>query len=53
MKYKFKIFGVPPEKSILEIDVDPDDTVLDVKKKIIAKLDFPFNPKELKIEMQE
>ena len=53
MKYKFKIFGAPLDRCIIEIDVDPNDTIGDVKQKILDKIDFPINPKELKIDVQE
>ena len=29
--------GAPPGKDIVEIEVDPDDTIADVKRKLIKK----------------
>ena len=46
--YKFKIFGAPPSKDYIEIEVAKNETVLDIKKKIIKKIGLNINPEDLK-----
>ena len=48
-KYTFKIFGVPLDKAYIEIEVKPEDTIEDVKRKIIEKAGLPLNIKEIKL----
>jgi len=49
MKYKIKIFGVPPEKSFIEIEINIEDTIFDIKKKIIKQLGLNLTPDQLKL----
>ncbi|MHA1229110.1 MAG: hypothetical protein ACTSRP_02700 [Candidatus Helarchaeota archaeon] len=46
MKYKFKIFGAPPGKDIIEIEVDEEDSILDIKNKILQILNSEKSPSE-------
>ncbi|MHA1264779.1 MAG: hypothetical protein ACTSRS_06035 [Candidatus Helarchaeota archaeon] len=48
MKYTFKIAGAPPGKDLIELEVHPNDTILDVKYKLIKKANLKISPQNLK-----
>ncbi len=52
MKYTFKIAGAPPGKDIVELDINPNDTVLDIKYKLIKKANLKIPPQNLKFVVQ-
>ena len=52
MKYTFKIAGAPPGKDIVELDVHPNDTILDIKYKLIKKANLKIPAQNLKFVIQ-
>jgi len=52
MKYTFKIAGAPPGKEIVELDIGPNDTILDIKYKLIKKANLKILPQNLKFIIQ-
>jgi hypothetical protein len=52
MKYTFKIAGAPPGKETLELDIGPNDTILDIKYKLIKKANLKILPQNLKFIIQ-
>ena len=54
MKVTFKIVGAPPGKDVIELDVNPKDTILDIKYKLIKKANLTgMIPQNLKFVIQE
>ncbi len=49
MKYKFKIFGKPENNGIIEIEIDDNDTIYSIKKKIIKTLNLQIDPANIKL----
>jgi len=41
-EYKFRLTGVPPEKAIKSIQVDPNHSISEIKK--VIKREFKLNP---------
>ena len=52
MKYTFKIAGAPPGKETVELDIGPNDTILDIKYKLIKKANLKILPQNLKFVVQ-
>jgi len=52
MKYTFKIAGAPPGKETIELDISPNDTILDIKYKLIKKANLKILPQNLKFIVQ-
>ncbi|NVM31416.1 MAG: hypothetical protein HWN65_21435 [Candidatus Helarchaeota archaeon] len=52
MKYTFKIVGAPPGKDKIELDIDPNDTILDIKYKLVKKAKLKIPPQNLKFILQ-
>ncbi len=52
MKYTFKIAGAPPGKETVELDIGPNDTILDIKYKLIKKANLKLLPQNLKFVVQ-
>ena len=52
MKYTFKIAGAPPGKETVELDIGPNDTILDIKYKLIKKANLKILPQNLKFIIQ-
>ena len=53
MKYTFKIMGAPLGKDLIELDVSPKDTILDIKYKLIKKANLKILPQNLKFIIQD
>ncbi|MHA1277563.1 MAG: hypothetical protein ACTSQI_12920 [Candidatus Helarchaeota archaeon] len=53
MRVTFKIVGAPPGKDVIELDVDPSDTILDVKYNLIKKANLKIIPQNLKFVIQD
>lgn len=53
MKYIFKIVGAPPGKDLIELDISPNDTILDIKYKLIKKANLKMLPQNLKFVIQD
>jgi len=53
MKYTFKIVGAPPGKDLIELDINPNDTILDIKYKLIKKANLKIIPQNLKFVIQD
>ena len=53
MKYTFKIVGAPPGKDIIELDISPNDTILDIKYKLIKEAKLKIPPQNLKFVIQD
>ncbi len=52
MKYTFKIAGAPLGKETIELDIGPNDTILDIKYKLIKKANLKILPQNLKFVIQ-
>lgn len=52
MKYTFKIAGAPPGKDIVELEVHPNDTILDIKYKLIKQANLKITPANLQFVIQ-
>lgn len=52
MKYTFKIAGALPGKETVELDIGPNDTILDIKYKLIKKANLKILPQNLKFIIQ-
>ena len=52
MKYTFKIVGAPPGKATIELEIGPNDTILDIKYKLIKKANLKILPQDLKFVVQ-
>lgn len=52
MKYTFKIAGAPPGKETVELEIGPNDTILDIKYKLIKKANLKILPQNLKFIIQ-
>lgn len=52
MKYTFKIVGAPPGKENVELEIGPNDTILDVNYKLIKKANLKILPQDLKFVIQ-
>jgi hypothetical protein len=53
MKYTFKIVGAPPGKDMIELDVSPNDTILDIKYKLIKKANLKISAQNLKFVIED
>ena len=53
MKYTFKIVGAPPGKDVVELDIHPKDTILDIKYKLIKKANLKIPAQNLKFIIQD
>jgi hypothetical protein len=53
MKYTFKIAGAPLGKETVELDIGPNDTILDIKYKLIKKANLKILPQNLKFIVSE
>ena len=53
MKVTFKIVGAPPGKDLIELDVSPNDTILDIKYKLVKKANLKIIPQNLKFVIQD
>ncbi len=52
MKYTFKILGALPGQDLIEIEVKPTNTILDIKYKLIKKAKLKVDPHNLKFVLQ-
>ena len=53
MKVTFRIVGAPPGKDLIELDVSPNDTILDIKYKLVKKANLKIIPQNLKFVIQD
>jgi hypothetical protein len=53
MKVTFRIVGAPPGKDLIELDVSPNDTILDIKYKLVKEANLKIIPQNLKFVIQD